>query len=757
MDYRALLLEGSVQPFLLKARYGIERESQRVTEDGQLVTTNHPKSLGNRKYHPYIQTDFAETQVELITPVCQSIPELFRYLAAIHDVCYRSLDGQEMLWPLSMPPHLPLKEEEIRLAKLDRFEDVLYRRYLAKTYGRRKQMMSGIHFNFEFGDDLLRRLFAQQTEETDYQQFKTKVYLKVTRNYLSHRWFITYLFGASPLSEPNFFVGAAGPKEPVRSLRNSSFGYKNHDDVQVRYDTLPHYLEDLQQMVEDGKLSEEKEFYSAVRLRGGKKVSDLGQVGIQYIELRNLDLNPFATYGISEDQVAFLHLYLLFMLVKEESTDEKAIKKGSLKNNVVSLENPLQESVYQEEARQLFAELKTFLQTTRVEVAKEFLEQIERAIEEPSQTLAGRWYQKAKEQTQAKQAVAIGKTYEQKAWEKPYQLAGFRSMELSTQILLFDAIQKGLAVNVLDEEDQFVQLSADQHIEYVKNANMTSKDTYIAPLLMANKTVTKKVLAQAGFVVPAGGEYVTEEQAFAAYHEFSDHGFVVKPKTTNYGVGISIFKETPDFADFQAAVRLAFAEDDAILIEEFLPGTEYRFFVIDDQVKAIMLRVPANVIGDGQHSIRELVAKKNTDPLRGTNHRAPLEYIQLGEIEELMLKAQGYLPTSIPAEGVTVYLRENSNVSTGGDSIDVTEDLHDDYKQVAVAAVKAIGAVIAGIDFIIPDKSQPASNPGAYGIIEANFNPAMHMHVFPHSGTGRRLTMDVLRLLFPERIEPDGN
>lgn len=330
-------------------------------------------------------------------------------------------------------------------------------------------------------------------------------------------------------------------------------------------------------------------------------------------------------------------------------------------------------------------------------------------------------------------------------------------MELSTQILLFDAIQKGLAVNVLDEEDQFVQLSADQHIEYVKNANMTSKDTYIAPLLMANKTVTKKVLAQAGFVVPAGGEYVTEEQAFAAYHEFSDHGFVVKPKTTNYGVGISIFKETPDFADFQAAVRLAFAEDDAILIEEFLPGTEYRFFVIDDQVKAIMLRVPANVIGDGQQSIRELVAKKNTDPLRGTNHRAPLEYIQLGEIEELMLKAQGYLPTSIPAEGVTVYLRENSNVSTGGDSIDVTEDLHDDYKQVAVAAVKAIGAVISGIDFIIPDKSQPASNPGAYGIIEANFNPAMHMHVFPYSGTGRRLTMDVLRLLFPERIEPDGN
>lgn len=756
MDYRALLLEGNVQPFLWKARYGIERESQRVTEAGQLVVTDHPKALGNRTYHPYIQTDFAETQVELITPVCQSIPELFRYLAAIHDVCYRSLEDKEMLWPLSMPPRLPQKEEEIRLAKLEKFEDVLYRRYLAKTYGRRKQMMSGIHFNFEFGDELLQRMFAQQTEEKDYQQFKTDVYLKVTRNYLSYRWFITYLFGASPLSEPNFFVGAAGPKEPVRSLRNSSFGYKNHDDVQVRYDTLTHYLEDLQQMVEDGKLSEEKEFYSSVRLRGGKKVSDLEQVGIHYIELRNLDLNPFAPYGISEEQVAFLHLYLLFLLVKEEVTDEKAIKKGSLKNNVVSLEHPLQESAYQEEAKALFAELKTFIQTTRMDVSEELLEQVQQAIEDPTKTLAGRWYQQAKQQTQAKEATAIGKSYEQKAWEKPYQLAGFRSMELSTQILLFDAIQKGLSVNVLDEEDQFVQLSAQEHVEYVKNANMTSKDTYIAPLIMANKTVTKKVLAQAGFVVPSGGEYESEEQALAAFHEYSDHGFVVKPKTTNYGLGISIFKDTPAFADFQEAVRIAFTEDTAILIEEFLPGTEYRFFVIDGQVKAILLRVPANVVGDGVHSIAELVAEKNNDPLRGTNHRAPLECIQLGDLEKLMLKEQGYTPTAVPEEGVTVYLRENSNVSTGGDSIDVTDEFPEDYKELAISAVAALGAVISGIDLIIPDKNQPASNPGAYGIIEANFNPAMHMHVFPYSGAGQRLTMDVLKLLFPERIKEIG-
>ena len=89
----------------------------------------------------------------MITPVAESSEELFRYLAAIHDVAYRSMAPEEMLWPLSMPPALPEKEEDIVIAKLDRFEDVLYRRFLARTYGRRKQMVSGIHFNFEFGDD----------------------------------------------------------------------------------------------------------------------------------------------------------------------------------------------------------------------------------------------------------------------------------------------------------------------------------------------------------------------------------------------------------------------------------------------------------------------------------------------------------------------------------------------------------------------------------------------------------------------------
>lgn len=241
------------------------------------------------------------------------------------------------------------------------------------------------------------------------------------------------------------------------------------------------------------------------------------------------------------------------------------------------------------------------------------------------------------------------------------------------------------------------------------------------------------------------------EEAVKAYPRFANKAFVIKPKSTNYGLGITIFKEGADLVDYQAGLAIAFSEDRSILVEEFMPGTEYRFFVIDGKVKAIMLRKPANVVGDGQRTVAELVAEKNLDPLRGTNHRAPLELIHLGELEQLMLKEQGLTVSSVPQKDQVVYLRENSNISTGGDSIDVTDEFSESYKQIAVSAVEALGAKISGIDLIIPDKEvAPENSATAYGIIEANFNPAMHMHVYPFAGKGRRLTLDVLNLLYPE-------
>ncbi|MFS1160480.1 bifunctional glutamate--cysteine ligase GshA/glutathione synthetase GshB [Enterococcus lactis] len=752
MNFKQLLLHVNARPFIDQARFGIEREGQRVDLAGNLAKTDHPAIFGDRSYHPYIQTDFSETQTEMITPVTDSIPELFQYLAAVYDVTARSIPKEEMIWPLSMPPALPEKDEEIIIAKLKNFEDVLYRRYLAKEYGKRKQMVSGIHFNFEFGDELLRTLFSHQEEFQDFSEFKTELYLKTARNFMRYRWMITYLFGASPMSEKNYFINESHPQEPVRSIRNSALGYTNHPNVKVSYASMKQYLADIERMIEEGKLSEEKEFYTPLRFRGGKKVADLATTGVRYIELRNIDLNPYARLGINPEQVRFLQLFLMYMLWTEEKEDsDQWVAEGTTRNNKVALEQPSDQTEFHQEGREILEGMKQMLVELDWLDSLYLVEEALTQMDYPEQTLAAKLYQEAQLSSQQEVAVALGHQYYKESHERPYQLAGFREMELSTQIFMFDAIQKGVQVKVLDESDQFLRLQFQDHVEYVKNANMTSKDSYIVPLIMKNKTVTKKVLKEAGFRVPGGAEFSSMEEAVKAYPRFADQAFVIKPKSTNYGLGITIFKEGADLEDYQAGLAIAFREDSSVLVEEFMPGTEYRFFVIGGEVQAIMLRVPANVIGDGIRTVKELVEEKNSDPLRGTNHRAPLELIQLGELEQLMLKEQGLTIESVPQANQIVYLRENSNISTGGDSIDMTDEFSEAYKKIAVSAVEALGAKISGIDLIIPDKEiDPTTDKKAYGIIEANFNPAMHMHVYPFAGKGRRLTMNVLKLLYPE-------
>ena len=181
-----------------------------------------------------------------------------------------------------------------------------------------------------------------------------------------------------------------------------------------------------------------------------------------------------------------------------------------------------------------------------------------------------------------------------------------------------------------------------------------------------------------------------------------------------------------------------------MLIEEFIKGKEYRFLVIDDKVVGILHRVPANVLGDGVKTIRELVELKNKNPLRGKGYVTPLEKINLGENEAIFLKQQNKEFDYVPLAGETVYLRENSNISTGGDSIDYTDDIPQKFKDIAVKASKAAGAKICGVDMMLEDYSDENTN---YAIIEINFNPAIHIHSYPFIGTERKIAVEVLKLL----------
>ena len=733
---------------ILQANFGIERESLRVDRQGKLAHTPHPSCLGARSFHPYIQTDFCEFQMELITPVAKSTTEARRFLGAITDVAGRSISKDELLWPLSMPPRI--KAQEIQVAQLENEFERHYRNYLAEKYGTKLQAISGIHYNMELGKDLVEVLF-KESDQTDMIAFKNALYLKLAQNYLRYRWVITYLFGAAPVAEQGFFDQEV--PEPVRSFRNSDHGYVNKEEIQVSFASLEDYVSAIENYIEQGDLIAEKEFYSAVRFRGQKVNRSFLDKGITYLEFRNFDLNPFERIGISQTTMDTVHLLLLaFLWMDAPENVDQALAQGHALNEKVALSHPLDSLPSEAETQNITTALDQLVQHFGLgDYHQGLVKQVKDAFADPSQTLAAQLLPHIKDKSLADFALDKALAYHDYDWTAHYALKGYEEMELSTQMLLFDAIQKGIHFEILDEQDQFLKLWHKDHVEYVKNGNMTSKDNYVVPLAMANKTVTKKILADAGFPVPAGDEFTSLEQGLAYYPLIKDKQIVVKPKSTNFGLGISIFQEPASLDNYKKALEIAFAEDTAVLVEEFIPGTEYRFFILDGRCEAVLLRVAANVVGDGKHTIRELVAQKNANPLRGRDHRSPLEIIALGDIEQLMLTQQGYTPDDILPEGKKVNLRRNSNISTGGDSIDVTETMDSSYQELAAAMATSMGAWACGVDLIIPDKTQPASKEKPHcTCIELNFNPSMYMHTYCAEGPGQAITPKILDKLFPE-------
>ncbi|WP_105150493.1 bifunctional glutamate--cysteine ligase GshA/glutathione synthetase GshB [Streptococcus suis] len=732
---------------ILQATFGLERESLRINSDNRVAQTPHPEKLGSRSFHPYIQTDYSEPQLELITPVAHSTKEARRFLGAITDVAVRSMEKTEYLWPLSMPP--VISEEEIQIAQLESDYEYQYRVGLAERYGKLLQSMSGIHYNFELGKDLTQQLF-EASDYDDLITFKNALYLKLAQNFLRYRWLLTYLYGASSLAEKGFLSEEVGC---VRSIRNSKHGYVNAEDVHISFSSLEQYVADIEQAVQSGQLSAEKEFYSAVRLRGAKTSRDYLSKGISYLEFRSFDLNPYDPLAISQETLDTVHLFILSLLWLDQLTDvDNTLAKADKLNNLIALSHPHTPLPSEADATPILTAMKAIVAHFGLDdYYGQLIAHVEAALQDPHLTLSGKIAEQVEDGSLEKFGQQQGQVFHDYAWTAPYALKGYENMELSTQLILFDAIQMGLHVEILDEEDQFLKLWHGDHVEYIKNGNMTSKDNYVIPLAMANKVVTKKILDQAGFPVPAGAEFANKTDALRYYGQVASSAIVVKPKSTNFGLGISIFQEPASLADYEKALDIAFSEDSHVLVEEFVAGTEYRFFILDGKCEAVLLRVAANVVGDGSSTIRELVDQKNQDPLRGRDHRSPLEIINLGDIELLMLEQQGYTPDTVLPEGVQAFLRGNSNISTGGDSIDMTDQMDESYKQLAAAMATAMGAWACGVDLIIPDRTKPASkeDPNCT-CIELNFNPAMYLHTYTYAGPGQSITPKILRKLFPE-------
>lgn len=764
-----IIKENSLGADIKKGRFGIEKESVRVNENGELATTPHPEIFGEKTENPYITVDFSESQIEMITPTVNSVEKAYDFLRNIHEIVATNLKD-EYLWSQSVPPILP-SGELIPLGKFPQNKELeRYREKLALKYGRKKQLLSGIHFNFSFDDEFLKELYELSKEKISFKEFKNNIYLKISRNYFKYGWMIIYLLGASPVIHETYlqkcidkmkkFTDDTYYFENLVSFRNGSCGYRNEKDFFVNYENVDKYVESLEKLIEKESISSAKEYYSPIRLKTKKPkeiLKELKNSGIEYLEFRSIDLNPFSEIGIEKVDLEFLHLFILFLFLKDDEPFEEKDYFRYLKNQEI-----LANRGNSDEFRLICCEDKS---VSPKEYSMVILEEIERHLKNigvfTSKDESTLQYQKNKVLSNTLYSDLVLKGVRTKGFVKfhidkakkfllemkktPYTLKGFEDLELSTQILLKAAIKNGVKFEILDRDENFVYLEKNGKVEYVKQATKTSLDSYVTMLIMENKVVTKKVLEKENIIVPQGKDYFNIEEAKSDYRKYGA-GTVIKPKSTNFGLGITIFKEEFSKEDYEKALEIAFKEDNAILIEKFVKGKEYRIFVIGDEVVGILHRVPANVRGDGERSIKELVEEKNLDPLRGIGYKTPLEKIKLEDPEKLFLKGQGLTMEYIPKKDEVVYLRENSNISTGGDSLDYTDDILDTYKEIAIKASKAVGARICGVDMMIEDIKNP--NPkDNYAIIELNFNPAIHIHCYPYKGKNRNLGEKILKAL----------
>lgn len=586
------------------------------------------------------------------------------------------------------------------------------------------------------------------------------------------------------------------------SLRMSNIGYYSKVQAQltISYNSLPEYLEDLDKALNtavpayknlaglnDKVLQIENEHYSRIRAKqptkyGEKVIDAIRERGVRYVEVRAVDINPYQPIGIAKHQIRFLHMLLIHELFQSSpkiTADEAKIIRENQEKVAVYGRKPelkLQTLKGEKTLKELAGKILKNLEPIAEMLGKKYLDSLEmqkKKLENPDLLSSARILREMKEakgsyiehglhlaQSNKKALTYCPKTHpgkkiildsiaqsfkDQQDLEirEDAVLAGYEDLEISSQMLLKEAIKRKVNFEILDRQANFIRLKKGGKTELVQQATFTNHDSVISYWINSSKNVQKKLMAERGISVPAGEHFTNFAQAADSYVKFKDKKLVIKPTHANYGLGIS-FVEANSEKDYLKALEIAFEHDNTVIVEEFFSGKEYRFLIIGDKCSAIVHREPANITGDGQSTIAQLVAEKNANPL---NYKFLKKFqIRLDKTERDFLKAQKLNTQSIPKKGQKIYLRENSNVSTGGDSIDYTDKIHVSYANLAVKAAQAGHSKICGVDMMIKDIKKPAT-PENYSVIEINYNPSLHIHGYTVSGKKRNVAADVIDFL----------
>ncbi|WP_394200297.1 glutamate--cysteine ligase [Shewanella waksmanii] len=484
---------------------GIEREALRIDDAGHLSMQPHPQALGSALTHSRITTDYSESLLEFITPVHGDIDSLFTDLTYTHAYTVQNLGG-EQLWPVSMPCYVG-NVEDIPIADYGSSNSGqmkrLYRKGLTYRYGAQMQIISGVHFNFSVSKSLWQRLYEVQGAEGGRCQFISESYFGLIRNYRRMVWVLPYLFGASPALCGSFIkdqqtdiafekMGKGTLYLPyATSLRMSDLGYTNKEQerLSISYNSLDEYLKGVDAAINmssdkfaqigvkvDGEyrqlnanvLQIENEFYSPIRakrvsLPGEKPSEALARAGVEYIEVRALDVNPFSSVGITPSQVRFLDMFILYCLLKPSSSSD-AVEEQAISDNLnkVILQGRDPQLTLNRDGQQvskvawlheIFTDLNKIAQQLDGDEGSDYQQELAKwhqAVDNPDLTLSGQLMQQLFEQQldHGQWVMGLAKQYHQELQDyvlpddvqASYQYAAQQSIQQQAEIEQADSL-----------------------------------------------------------------------------------------------------------------------------------------------------------------------------------------------------------------------------------------------------------------------------------------------------------------------------
>lgn len=305
-----------IRSLLLKGNFGLEKESLRVDERGFLSHTKHPFPDDD-----HIVRDFCENQTEINTPVLKSAEEAVRSLDGYYREIQRKLRDlpkREYLWPFSNPPYIK-NEDDVPIALFEggRASKTEYRKYLSDRYGRYKMAFSGIHVNYSFDEELLKKDF-ELSKEDNFTEYKNQLYVTLAERVAAYGWLLVAVTAASPLLDGSFVEKKKYDVDTfngMATVRCSEMGYWNFFTPVFDYSNIRAYVDSIQKYVDDGLLQSPTELYYPVRLKpAGKNVlKNLKEKGVNHIELRMFDLNPLVPCGVEVKDIAFAQLFLVWL------------------------------------------------------------------------------------------------------------------------------------------------------------------------------------------------------------------------------------------------------------------------------------------------------------------------------------------------------------------------------------------------------------------------------------------------------------